>query len=100
MNTINDLIARIEDRLTETANPCKSYKTKEAAEKATAKIAQIAANHFAASMDGQESARYMVVYIEKMGKWIGAIDMTELLSRSTSTGGFLGICAQKGFYSF
>jgi len=101
MNTIDTLIARIEDRLTETANPCKAYKTKEAAEKATAKMAQAAADHFAIDYrNGQKSARYIVVFVEKMNKWVGAVDMTELLARNTSTGGFLGICAQKGFYSF
>jgi hypothetical protein len=104
MNTtdiIDTLIARIEDRLTETANPCKAYKTRAAALKATANMAQDAANHFAIDYrNGQHSARYAVFYVEKMQKWVGAIDLTELLQRKTSTGGYLGICSQKGFYSF
>jgi hypothetical protein len=99
MNVIDSLIARIENRLTETANPCKAYKTKETAEKAVSKIAQVAADHFAIDYrKGQHSARYVVFYVEKMQKWVGAVDLSELLSRQTSTGGHLGVC--KGFYTY
>ena len=101
MNIIDNLIARIEERLTETATPCKTYKTKEAAEKATAKMAQIAADHFAIDCrNSQKSARYVVFYVEAMGKWVGAVDLNELISRNTSTGGYLGVCSAKGFYSY
>ena len=100
MNIIETLTSRIEKRLAETATPCKTYKTKGAAEKATAEIAQIAANHFATGNNGQPSAQYVVIYIEKISKWVGAVDLNELVARKTSTGGYLGICGQKGFYTY
>jgi hypothetical protein len=39
-----------------------------------------------------------VFYIEAWGRWVGAIDLTELKSRCNSTGGYLGICT--GFYTY
>jgi len=43
MNIIDKTIARIEEALTETKNPCKNYATKEAAEKMAAEEARIRA---------------------------------------------------------
>jgi hypothetical protein len=101
MNTIETLIARIEECRATNKQPCKNYGSKEAAEKATAKMAQDAANHFDAPRRADApSARYVVFYNEAWGRWVGAIDLTELLARKTSTGGYLGICSAKGFYSF
>jgi len=103
MNIIKSLTASIEDSRLENKNPCKNYATEEAAEKATAKMAQDAANYFSRHLVNGESeqarsARYVVFYVESWGRWVGCIDLTELLARSTSTGGYLGFC--KGFYSF
>lgn len=42
-NIIKSLAARIEERLTETKNPCKNYATEAAAEKATAAVALVLA---------------------------------------------------------
>lgn len=117
MNVIDNLTSRIEERLTETATPCKTYKTKEAAEKATAKMAQIAADLIAIDWrNGQKSARHVVFYVEAMGRWVGAVDMTELISRKTSGFGwnvykyltkrkhpaneYFRVCSEKGFYSY
>lgn len=97
-NIIATITGRIENRLKETKEPCKNYATKKAAEIATAKKAQEAANHFAKSPDGQHSARYVVFYVESWKRWVGAIDLTELLNRKTSTGGYLGFCI--GFYTY
>ena len=100
MNVITELKARIEKRLTETKNPCKSYKTEASAEKATAKVAQFAANHFSSDMRNLDAvpARYVVFYVESMGRWVGAIDLNELVQRPTMTGGYLGICGE--FYTY
>jgi hypothetical protein len=98
MNIIDNLIARIEDYRATNKQPCKNYATKEAAEKATAKMAQDAANYFHAVDGDANSARYVVFYNEAWGRWVGAIDLTELLRRDSSTGGYLGFCT--GFYTY
>lgn len=100
-NIIAELTARIEDYRKDNKNPCKNYKTEAAAEKATAKVAQMAANHFAIdSSKDAKAARYVVFYIEAWGRWVGAVDLTEVLARSTSTGGYIGCVSQAGFYSY
>lgn len=93
-NIIETVTARIEEYRKENKNPCKNYATKEAAEKATAKMASIAACHFG----HKEPADYLVFYIEPWGRWVGAVNMTTLLQRGG--GGYIGICSSKGFYSF
>ena len=93
MDIIASLKARIEKRLTETKNPCKNYKTEMAAQKATLKMAEYAAEYFESNRPG----RYVIIKIEGLG-WIGAIDLTELLSRPETIGGYLGICT--GFYTY
>lgn len=98
MNINKSLMTRIEQRLTETKNPCKNYATEAAAEKATSEVAMKAAEYFTIEGNSVRSARYVVMYIPSWGRWIGAVDMTELLGRRTSTGGYLGICGD--FYTF
>ena len=95
MNIIDNLIARIEDYRTTNKNPCKNYATQAAAEKATAEMARRAGVYF--DRDGK-SARYVVFFNPAWGRWVGAIDLTELVSRPTMQGGYLGFC--KGFYSY
>lgn len=99
MNIIADLTARIEEYRSTNKNPCKNYGTEAAAEKATAAMAQAAANYFAKdrSTDAR-TARYVVFYVEAWGRWVGCIDMSELINRSTSTGGYLGFC--KGYFTY
>lgn len=99
MDIISTITARIEEYRTTNKNPCKSYATREAAEKATATMAQKAATYFDkhARKDAQP-ARYVVFFIEPWGRWVGAIDLTELLNRKDCTGGYLGICT--GFYTY
>lgn len=99
MNVIDTLISRIEEYRKTNKNPCKNYATKEAAEKAVAAVAQAVANYHAKNGQ-QESARYVVFYNEAWGRWNAAIDLQELIQRHTSTGGYLGFCAQRGFYTF
>jgi len=101
MNQVDSIIQRVEDYRATNKNPCKSYKTKAAAEKATARVAQIAADHFAILRNiGAVPARYMVVYVPAWGRYVGAIDLTEVMGRQSSTGGYLGICSAHGFFSY
>lgn len=99
MNIIQSLTERIEDYRTTNKNPCKNYATREAAEKATAKAAQFAATYFdKQNRDDAPSAHYVVFYIEAWGRWVGALDYSELLKRSNNSGGYLGCCP--GFYTY
>jgi len=101
MNTITSLTNRIEEYRTTNKNPCKNYSTEAAAEKATAKMAQDAANYFSKT-PGVEArpAQYVVFYNEAWGRWVGCVNMSELIQRSSSTGGYLGFCGAKGFYTY
>lgn len=101
MNVIENLIARIEEYRATNKTPCKNYSTREAAEKATAKVAQETADYFRANVkEKTRAARYVVFYNEAWGRWVGAIDLSEVLLRSNSTGGYLGFCSTKGFFSY
>jgi hypothetical protein len=95
MNVIESLTERIEDYRKSNSKPCKSYKTRSAAEKATAEAARIAGLHFDQLAT---PARYIVFFIPTWGRWVGALDFTEIFSRKTSQGGYLGVCP--GFYSY
>jgi hypothetical protein len=101
MDIITSLTARIEEYRATNKQPCKNYSTRDAAEKATAKMAQMAATYFdkANSADARP-ARYVVFFNEAWGRWVGAVDLSEVLQRSTSTGGYLGVCSSKGFFSY
>lgn len=103
MNFLDKLIGRIEDSRKDNKNPCKNYATKEAAEKATAKAAQNVANNFSqARLNGSDKdevpAEYIVLFIESWGRWVGFINMSEVMNRPTSTGGYLGV--EIGFYKY
>jgi len=93
MHITETLTARIHNRMTETKNPCKHYKTDDGAVKATRKMAEIAGEHF----DSNRPARFLTFKVDGLG-WVGAIDLTELISRPETIGGYLGICT--GFYTY
>ena len=95
MNIIENLIERIEEYRATNKQPCKSYATQQAAQKATAAAATAAGKYF--DRDAAP-ARYVVFYNPAWGRWVGAIDLTDLLRRSNSTGGYLGFCT--GFYTY
>lgn len=98
-NIITTITGRIEEHRKENKNPCKSYKTQEAAEKATADMAQRAAIYFDANGDSNaRSADYVVFYVESWGRWVGAINLSQLLNRPNSRGGYVGFCT--GFYTW
>jgi len=95
MNITKDVTARIEEYRATNKNPCKNYSTQAAAEKATAIAAAKAGNYFDRN---QQPARYVVFFNEAWGRWVGAMDYTELLSRKTCQGGYIG--AISGFYTY
>lgn len=99
MDIISALITRVEDYRATNKNPCKNYGTQAAAQAATGKAAQQAADHFAKdSSKPADPCRYVVFYVPAWGRWVGALDYTELLGRSTSTGGYLG--CMRGWYTY
>lgn len=107
MNLVKDLVTRIEKRLTETKKPCKLYATEAAAEKVAESEARILALYFAPPLRNSEDAkkavppaRYIIVFIPSVGKWAIGFDQTEVMSRPRSTGGYVGIMADRGFYTF
>jgi len=98
MNIITSLTERIEDYRSTNKQPCKNYATQEAAEKATAKMAGDAAKYFTRPNEQVKSANYVVFYVEAWGRWVGCINLSELLGRKTSTGGYVGFC--KNFFTY
>ena len=86
-NIITELTARIEDYRSTNKNPCKNYAT------------QAAATYFdKQNREDAPSADYVVFYVEAWGRWVGCINLSELLRRSNSTGGYLGFC--KDFFTY
>lgn len=100
MNLVKDLVARIEKRLTETKRPCKLYTTEAAAEAVAEEQAMILANYFHSQGKAQRPARYIVVHIPSVNKWAIGFDQTEVMHRHDSTGGYLGVMSDRGFYTF
>lgn len=100
-NIIKTLTNRIEGYRKENKNPCKNYATEAAADKAASKIAKEAAVYFNKDGDVEaRSANYITFYIESWGRWVAAIDLTGLLARSSSTGGYIGWIGERGFYTY
>lgn len=101
MNIVKDIIARIEERAKQTKKPCKLFATEEKAEAIAAFKAQELADYFAKEgVKHVRPARYIVVMIPSLGKWTCAFDLSEVMGRETSTGGYLGVFAEQGFYTF
>jgi len=94
-NIIKDLIERIESYRATNKQPCKNYATEAAAEKATIAAAEQARIRIAAPTD-TKPVRYVVFFVPAWGRWVGALDYTELLSRK-GAGGYIG---DVGFYTF
>lgn len=97
-NVITELTARIEEYLADNKNPCKNYATEATAEKAAQKMAKAAGEYFTMKGETVKPARYVVFKVEAWGRWVACFDMTELMQRSTSTGGYIGFCT--GFFCF
>jgi len=96
MNIIKELSDRITERMSETKNPCKSFKSEAGAEKAAEKMARIGANHFMS----ERPANYVVFLHPELSRWVVGFDLSELLRRPETTGGYLGVFAAKDFYSY
>jgi hypothetical protein len=95
MNIIQSLTERIEEYRATNKQPCKNYATKEAAEKATAAASAKAGAYFDTNA---QPARYVVFFVEAWGRWVGAMDYSELLSRKSARGGYIGAVA--GFFTY
>ena len=96
MNIIKHLIKRIEDYRKTNKQPCKNYATEERAEKATKKVAKLCQEH----LDLEQPIRYVVFYNEAWGRWVGAINLSEVNTRSDFRGGYMGIASYYKFYSY
>ena len=96
MNIIESLTNRIEHCRKENKSPCKSYATKEAAEKAAAKVAKMVGDHHMIN----QSANYIVFFNEAWGRWNVAIDLTGVINNPRATGGYIGLASSMGFYTF
>ena len=95
MNIIETVTARIEEYRASNKNPCKNYATKEAAEKALIAASAKAGAYF--DQNGTP-ARHVVFFIEAWGRWVGAMDYSEMFKRSTANGGYIG--AITGFFTY
>lgn len=99
MNIIKNLIERlIEARGSNKNFPCPTYSTEARAEKAVAEVALKASTHFTKPNETVVPANHIVVFVPAWNRWVGAVDMNELIRRNTSTGGYLGIAAP--FFSY
>jgi len=95
MNMITLLTNRIEEYRQENKNPCKNYATEQAAEKAVSKIADLVGKYH-----GTHQAQYLVFYNEAWGRWVGAVNLSEVMRRHDYCGGYVGLAGSKGFYTF
>jgi len=100
MNIIKHIISHVESKLLESKTPYKFYKSYERCEKAISEMADECARHFELSPNANEQAQYVVVYIEKIDRYVGAINMSELFNRHTSGGGYLPLVAERGHVTF
>jgi hypothetical protein len=96
MNIIESVTNRIESYRKENKSPCKSYATEAAAEKAVAKVAQIVSEHHMID----RPANYIVFFNEAWGRWNAAIDLTGVVNHPKAAGGYIGLAASMGFYTY
>lgn len=95
MNIIETVTARIEEYRATNKQPCKNYATQQAAEKATAAASKAAGTYFDKEA---KPARYVVFFIPAWNRWVGALDYSEMFTRKTCMGGYVG--AITGFYTY
>jgi hypothetical protein len=97
MNTIKNLIARIEEYRATNANPCKNYATEQSAEKAATKMAKAIAVYYSDDENTTESPSYVVFYNPAWGRWCVAFNIVKLLNKY---GGYMGYASNKGFFTY
>tara|TARA_R110001632_G_C11309032_1_gene414479 strand:+ start:934 stop:1257 length:324 start_codon:yes stop_codon:yes gene_type:complete len=107
MNIITSLQNRISRRLTETKSPCKTYKTIAAAEKVADKLALEASAYFDGKyQDGQIKIedvipmQYVIFHIAELERYAIGFNQTEVMQRQNRCGGYLGVIANEGHYTF
>lgn len=97
MNIIESLVKRIESRLLETKNACKTYATEDKAVKVADEFSKKLGSYFDST---GRASRYVIVFIPSLNRYTPAFDYSELFSRNTSKGGYVGVASDAGFYSF
>lgn len=92
MNISKEIITRVEEARKTNKNPCPNYSTKSGAENAIKKAAKkVAVMLHKNSDENARPANYVVVFIESWGRWVGAYDLNEVLSRPDSIHGYENI---------
>lgn len=94
MNVIKSLVARIEERLTETKTPCKLYATEASAEKAAEQWVAKGAEYFGVS---ERDVRYVIVKVPSVDKYTVCFD-TAYLFGAKRVGGYVGFF--ENFYCY
>lgn len=93
MDILDSIEKRIAERAAETKTPCRTYATRESANTAAKRVAEVAGKHFAKRQDDYRPARYLLLQPACLdGRWVCVFDMSELMQRASSTGGYIGIC--------
>lgn len=93
MNIQQSVLNRINERLTETKKPCKTYKSAEAAEKAAQKLAEKVSGEYQVDF----TCDYLIIFIPAMERWTAAFDASKFIHR-IGGGCYLGMFAHYGFY--
>jgi len=97
MNSIKTLIARIEEYRAVNKNPCKSYSSEVAAEKAAEKMAKNIGIYYTGNNDTDLRPSYVLFFNPAWGRWCVAFNIVKLLN---SYGGYIGYVSDKGFYTY
>jgi hypothetical protein len=86
MNLIKTMVARIEERLLETKDPCKLYKSEVTAETMAEAWVVKGAEYF--GVDARD-VRYVIVYVPSVGKYAICFD-TSYIFGAKKAGGYVG----------
>tara|TARA_R110000782_G_scaffold201099_1_gene289874 strand:+ start:123 stop:425 length:303 start_codon:yes stop_codon:yes gene_type:complete len=100
MNVVTNLISRIEEYRASNKTPCKSYANEAKATAVAETFAKKYADYFTAENSASRPCRYVVAFNAAWGRWVIGFDFSELIQRSTSTGGYLGVASNDGFYTY
>jgi len=93
---INEMIIRmVEKRLLRTKKPCNLYKIKKNAARAALQMAMDVGDQHRTYC-----AKYVVVYIKSIDRYVAAIGVQDALNRPGAVGGYVGTSADRGFLTF
>lgn len=89
-----NLVTRIEERLAENKSSVKTYATYDSAEKIGNKLGR----NYAELYGKNDAVEYIVVFLPKTQRFSVVFRLMDYLSKH-QTGGYIGVFAQKGFFS-